>query len=107
MHDGEGDAGGIYRALRGMEKRGFVRSEWHASAVGPARRTYHLTAAGQAHLDGQVRNLEEAHAALQEFLDRYAAVNGIAHEGVTHACSEPPRRRPVASTLRPHSRDIE
>ncbi|WP_227013401.1 MULTISPECIES: PadR family transcriptional regulator [unclassified Pseudonocardia] len=97
----------MYRALRGMEKRGFVRSEWHASAVGPARRTYHLTAAGQAHLDGQVRNLEEAHAALQEFLDRYAAVNGIAHEGVTHACSEPPRRRPVASTLRPHSRDIE
>ena len=42
LHDGDGDAGGVYRALRAMERLGLVRSEWHTSAVGPARRTYRL-----------------------------------------------------------------
>ena len=28
LHDGEGDSGGVYRALRGMEKHGLVHSEW-------------------------------------------------------------------------------
>src|SRR4051794_11922038 len=28
MHDGDGDAGGVYRALRGLERHGLVRSEW-------------------------------------------------------------------------------
>ena len=76
LHDGDGDAAGVYRALRGLERGGLVRSEWHASAVGPARRTYHLTAAGRDHLDGQARHLVDVHAALQEFLERYA---GPAH----------------------------
>ncbi|MEQ3550072.1 helix-turn-helix transcriptional regulator [Pseudonocardia nematodicida] len=74
-HD-DGDAGSVYRALRGLEKCGLVRSEWHASAVGPARRTYHLTVAGREHLDGQVLHLAEVCASLQEFLDRYAALDG-------------------------------
>ena len=77
LHD-DGDAGGVYRALRGLEKRGLVRSEWHASSVGPARRTYHLTAAGSEHLDGQAEHLAHVHAALQEFLDRYSAPAGRA-----------------------------
>jgi Transcriptional regulator PadR-like family len=38
MHDGDGDAGGVYRALRSLERQGLVRSEWHTSDVGPARR---------------------------------------------------------------------
>src|SRR6476659_1272061 len=31
MHDGEGDPGSIYRALRGLERQGLVRSEWNRS----------------------------------------------------------------------------
>ena len=47
MHDGDGDAGGVYRALRALERNGLVRSEWQASDVGPARRTYYVTPAGR------------------------------------------------------------
>ncbi|MFC5995059.1 helix-turn-helix transcriptional regulator [Pseudonocardia hispaniensis] len=74
MHDGDGDAGGVYRALRGLERQGLVRSEWQTSDVGPARRTYHLTADGVAHLDAQAQGLERIHQVLHVFLDRYARV---------------------------------
>ncbi len=75
LHDGEGDAGGVYRALRALESHGLVRSEWELSDVGPARRTYHVTADGLACLDAQVRGLEHVHDVLHEFLDRYARVS--------------------------------
>ena len=58
LHDGEGDSGGVYRALRGMEKHGLVRSEWRTSDVGPARRTYHITSVGLALLAHQVQELQ-------------------------------------------------
>lgn len=74
LHDGEGDSGGVYRALRGLEKHGLVRSEWRTSAVGPARRTYSITAAGLALLSQQVRELEHVHEVLHQFLDRYRDV---------------------------------
>src|SRR5436190_1267350 len=42
MHDGQGDPGSVYRALRGLERQGLVRSEWSPSDAGPARRTYYV-----------------------------------------------------------------
>ena len=36
MHEGESDPGGVYRALRALEQRGLVRSEWRTSGAGPA-----------------------------------------------------------------------
>ncbi len=74
LHDGEGDSGGVYRALRGLEKHGLVRSEWRTSDVGPARRTYHITAAGLALLAHQVGELQHVHEVLHHFLDRYTEV---------------------------------
>jgi PadR family transcriptional regulator, regulatory protein PadR len=71
MHDGDGDAGGVYRALRGLERHGLVRSEWQTSATGPARRTYSITPEGVASLEAQVRDLQHTHEALHVFLDRY------------------------------------
>ena len=72
MHDGDGDAGGVYRALRGLERQGLVRSEWESSEVGPARRTYHVTPEGEACLDAQARGLQHVHEALHVFLERYS-----------------------------------
>jgi poly-beta-hydroxybutyrate-responsive repressor len=72
MHVGESDSGGVYRALRGLENRGLVRSEWSTSGSGPARRTYHLTSDGSAHLDAQVAELQQMHGVLHRFLDRYS-----------------------------------
>jgi PadR family transcriptional regulator PadR len=72
MHDGDGDAGGVYRALRGLERNGMVRSEWETSDVGPARRTYHVTPAGIENLAQQARDLQSTHQALHVFLERFA-----------------------------------
>ncbi len=75
LHDGDGDAGGVYRALRALERQGLVRSEWELSEVGPARRTYHVTAGGLACLEQQVHGLEHVHDVLHVFLDRYAELH--------------------------------
>ena len=83
LHDGEGDSGGVYRALRALEKHGLVRSEWRTSEVGPARRTYHITPAGLALLAQQVQELKRTHDVLHVFLERYAEV------------AAPPRRDPI------------
>jgi PadR family transcriptional regulator, regulatory protein PadR len=71
MHDAASDSGGVYRALRALERRGLVWSTWCTSGTGPARRTYHLTSDGYTVLDEQVTELEEMHEALHRFLDRY------------------------------------
>ncbi len=75
MHDGEGDAGAVYRALRALERQGLVRSEWQLSEIGPARRTYCVTSDGLACLEAQVHGLEQLHDVLHVFLDRYARVS--------------------------------
>lgn len=74
MHDGDGDAGGVYRALRGLERHGLVRSEWESSGVGPARRIYRITPEGTTSLDALAETLGHTHDALHVFLDRYARV---------------------------------
>ena len=75
MHDGgDAEAGGVYRALRGLERQGLVASQWELSAVGPARRTYHITSHGQDVLDDHARGLERTHESLHLFLERYARV---------------------------------
>jgi poly-beta-hydroxybutyrate-responsive repressor len=71
MHDADGDAGGIYRALRGLERQGLVCSRWQASPIGPARRIYYVTEQGRAALELLVAGLKQTHAALHVFLDRY------------------------------------
>ena len=81
MHDGDGDAGGVYRALRGLERQGLVRSEWHTSDVGPARRTYYVTPDGVSCLDALADSLGQTHEALHVFLDRYARVVAAARRG--------------------------
>jgi DNA-binding PadR family transcriptional regulator len=72
MHDGTGDPGSVYRALRGLERQGLVRSEWSPSRVGPARRTYYITDDGVAGLVDLADGLRTTRAAVQVFLDRYA-----------------------------------
>lgn len=80
---GEHDPGGVYRALRGLEHRGLVRSEWSTSGAGPARRTYHLTSDGSAFLDAQAAELQQVEEVLHRFLERYArSGTGYANGGV-------------------------
>lgn len=64
------DPGRLYRGLRALEAAGLVRSTWHSSAGGPDRRTYEITAAGEARLDDAADELKAMYAILDTFLSR-------------------------------------
>jgi poly-beta-hydroxybutyrate-responsive repressor len=83
LHAVDGDAGAVYRALRGLEKAGMVRSSWQTSEAGPARRTYQVTPLGVATLDRQADILEETHRTLHLFRDRYRVLTGEVGGGHT------------------------
>lgn len=71
LHVVDGDAGAVYRALRGLERNGLVRSSWQTSDAGPARRTYQVTPAGIVDLNRQAVLLEATHQTLHVFRDRF------------------------------------
>lgn len=107
MHDGDGDAGGVYRTLRALERNGLVRSEWQASDVGPARRTYYVTPAGVESLAQQACDLELTHNALHVFLERYSrlvAADERAHqEGIGNGNGRRADSRALGGSIRaPH-----
>ena len=65
------DPGGLYRALRVMEKDGLVESWWEHSSAGPARRSYRLTEEGIEWLHAWAGALREGRRYLTTYLDRY------------------------------------
>ena len=68
---GKVDPGGLYRALRVMERDGLVSSSWEHSSAGPARRTYELLADGTEWLHAWAGALRESHRYLSIYLGRY------------------------------------
>ena len=66
------DPGRLYRTLRSLEAEGLVRSAWEASAQGPDRRIYGLTARGMESLHQQVPSLQAGARVLEAFVSRYA-----------------------------------
>jgi poly-beta-hydroxybutyrate-responsive repressor len=93
LHLGEGEAGAVYRALRGLERQGLVRSTWQTSEAGPARRTYQITASGLADLDRQAVLLEATHRTLHVFRGRYERLR--AHDAsASDNCHTPPLDEP-------------
>jgi poly-beta-hydroxybutyrate-responsive repressor len=69
---GRDDPGGLYRALRSLERDGLVHSGWEASTAGPDRRVYELTRAGMEELHRRAKELARARETLDVFLSRYA-----------------------------------
>ncbi len=74
------DPGGLYRALRGLEGDGLVRSAWEPSSAGPDRRIYELTRAGMEELHVHAKALAATHGALEVFLARYGEFVSLAPE---------------------------
>jgi len=68
------DPGGLYRALRQMEREGLVSSRWETSVTGPARRTYTLTAGGWRWLHVWAAAIAESRLVLSSYLQRYDAL---------------------------------
>ncbi len=62
----------VYRALREMEKHGWVVSAWDREQTqGPPRRVYRLTPLGDEVLQFWVQDLEETRRMVDHFLRRY------------------------------------
>ncbi len=73
------DAGLVYRALKGLEVDGAVRSHWDHSDPGPARRVYALTEAGAEQLEGWRVQLTRELEAIQAFLKEYERAGRRSH----------------------------
>jgi PadR family transcriptional regulator PadR len=66
------DPGGLYRALRALERERLVTSHWETSGAGPARRTYVITDEGTEWLHAWAGALAEGRRMVGLFLQRYA-----------------------------------
>ena len=67
----------VYRELAKLEEDGLVQSFWQSSqARGPARHMYELTECGRADLVGCADDVRRLMTHLDDFLDRFASVDG-------------------------------
>ena len=87
------DPGGLYRALRVMEKDGLVESWWEHSSAGPARRSYRLTDEGIEWLHAWAGALREGRRYLTAYLDRYDSIAEEVSSPERVAAWEPPTAR--------------
>jgi DNA-binding PadR family transcriptional regulator len=67
--DDEADHTGVYRTLKQMESKGFVRAEWELGD-GPARRVFSLTKTGRACLERWGKTLECYRDSIDELLSQ-------------------------------------
>jgi DNA-binding PadR family transcriptional regulator len=68
------NAGGLYRHLNLLEKRGVLTSKWDTSPPGPARRRYFLTEAGKECLWRWISTLSVQMTLVGKFLDKVQQV---------------------------------
>ena len=64
------DVGNVYRALRALEERGLVTSEWRDDLPGPAKRSYEITDEGRRALERWAQWLREARDRIDQLLER-------------------------------------
>ncbi len=70
--EGTNDAARVWRVLRGLERQGLVRSNWHYNNVGPAECTYRITSKGLVRLAQRADVLASLDRQLHAFLELYA-----------------------------------
>ena len=80
-----GGPGPLYQTLRRLEDAGWVESSWDASATGPARRTYELTAEGRDVLAGYAEGLDRLTELIELYRDRYRRVATTGPSGAPEA----------------------
>jgi PadR family transcriptional regulator, regulatory protein PadR len=67
--DAEVERAALYRTLRRLEKRGYVRSDWKVDQAGPARRIYSLTRPGETHLQEWAQVLAKVSRSMSRFVE--------------------------------------
>ena len=75
FNPGQKDPSLIYRSLREMEEIGLVTSEWDPDgSLGPQRRVYKITPAGEEFLAGWVTDLRQTRQEIDALISAYEAV---------------------------------
>lgn len=74
------DPGTVYRALRQLERDGYISSWWDPKEQGPARRIYTLTAEGRQALVLWSSALEQYRSNLDAFFNLYSGAWARARE---------------------------
>jgi len=74
-HDLEPDPGRMYRLLRQLDDRGWLRSRWSDPTLGPRRRVYAVTAAGRRGLHEIAELLRRASDVHRAFADAYEHID--------------------------------
>jgi PadR family transcriptional regulator PadR len=64
------DVGNVYRALRALEERGLVTSEWRDDLPGPAKRSYEITDDGRRALVRWSEWLHDARDRIDTLLEK-------------------------------------
>lgn len=76
------DPAALYRALRKLERDGWVESRWMKALAGPRRRFYRLTAKGRRNLDeiaGLISAIRDVHDTfLRSYMERLRARDAAA-----------------------------
>jgi PadR family transcriptional regulator PadR len=85
----ERDPGGLYRALRTMERDGLLQSEWKLSVTGPGRRRYSVTPLGRERLCAEAELLQQTRRIVDAYLARYRALSREAAVTDADAASRP------------------
>ena len=65
--------GTLYRTLRRTEKEGLSKSEWDTAEVGPARRIYSITEAGEEYLAAWAKACEQYQDVMDSFARAYSS----------------------------------
>lgn len=68
---GAADRGAVYRLLRSLDSEGLVFSVWDASPVGPSRRMYRATLAGERWAATATAGLRDVDGVMAAWLARY------------------------------------
>lgn len=65
------DVSVVYRALRDLEAGGLVSDSWDEKSLGPPRRMYEITPAGEAALAAWVESLREQRKQIETLEEAY------------------------------------
>ena len=72
---GQLDPSLVYRVLRELEMAEMVSSKWDSNSLGPQRRVYEITSAGEKHLAEWMQDLRKARQEIEALETAYERVD--------------------------------
>ncbi|MBC8387639.1 MAG: helix-turn-helix transcriptional regulator [Actinobacteria bacterium] len=75
--DANSDAGAVYRTLKNLEAKGFIKSEWETDKPGAAKKIYSITEPGLILLKRLVGGIRERKKTLELFINRFESLDQI------------------------------